>query len=375
MINLQNYDLEKTIKKQKINEIHTYSVYMCKNKTSQKLYFEITNVNSYDDSFVEKILTSNAAFSKDMMFDDFELKFLYTGMKFHEAIVKKRELIKKYDSIKCGYNTIEDLEQTPVLDCCDYKVFKKKEKEYILNDTLFTKIPNEFIRISPVKQYNVHPVLNIVYMTIGKNKTYDNISKFSIGEILGYLNIDITQAKRTKIYYEIIKSILFLRENNYIECEDIHKKRLKADTMITVKLISDNFEPSSNFTILTNKEFNKLVNLKCNCKKENIISVFLYVKSFIGNKNQNSMIVYPRAFYKSIEKSSNDLNLSDKTVKEILNVLSEGSNSLLVKHELNKENSFLPNIYVLREFGYEEEIMKAKKHLYSFVRHEDYYDD
>ena len=354
-------------KKFKCNELNVYKVYVCKSKTTKKEYYGITKTDDYTECIYKEIYNEylHSDITNDIKkysLNDFEFVILHENLNFYSAIIKKRELIIDKKSIESGYNTEDDLCKSSYFDYCDFKVFNNYENQSNKPYKHFTKIPNILISKSSRQMYNIHPVLSIVYVTIDNNRNYKKISRFSIEEILQHLNLSTKNSKRNDVFHEIIKCIIFLKENNYIELVNFNITNIRVDSIITVKTLKK-FDPSSDFTILDATEFEKITNMNSNCKKENLFSVFLYVKSCIWTSSGKNQFNYPKAFFRSIDKMSKDLDLSKQTVVNVLNELINGSDSLLVKYELNKDNKAYPNIYVLREFGFEKEIDKAKEYL------------
>ena len=103
---------------------------------------------------------------------------------------------------------------------------------------------------------------------------------------------------------------------------------------------------------------------------------FLYINSYIGCRGNYSENIHnedsknnPEAFWRSIQRMSQDLSMSKKTIGDCIDYLTtstEKSDSLLIKHETgyipqddNKPPKQAPNIYVLNKEGYEKEIQWA----------------
>ena len=108
--------------------------------------------------------------------------------------------------------------------------------------------------------------------------------------------------------------------------------------------------------------------------KESILTVFLYINSYIGCRPRNedgtermyNPEIRPEAFWGSIECMSKELSMSKDTINQCIDYLTTSTgdrDALLVKREVgsvqtdpNKPPKNVPNIYVLNKDGYQQEI-------------------
>ena len=182
--------------------------------------------------------------------------------------------------------------------------------------------------------------------------------------------------RKTSVFSDAIAVLRVMVENEMIEiASDLSK--VKADTGIEIKTNNLVFDTSKNFTIVTIEQFKTILSLNTKVNKENILLVYLYVKSYIISRKPDipNPFDYPEAFYKSTDKIVKDLGMSKSTVNKCLQILTSGEHPLLIKKEMgfshsekDKSAKKLPNIYVLNKSGYETEIAWAKEKLLNITR-------
>lgn len=213
------------------------------------------------------------------------------------------------------------------------------------------------------------------YTLVGFYRACGNHSWITIDKILcsyGYS----TSTRKTSVFSDIITVLRVMVENEMIEItSDLSK--VKADTGIEIKTNNSVFDTSKNFTVVTMNQFKTITSLSTKVNKENVLLVYLYVKSYIISRKTDisNPFDYPEAFYKSTDKIVKDLGMSKSTVNKCLQILTSGEYPLLIKKEMgfshsekDKSAKKLPNIYVLNKSGYETEIAWAKEKLLNITR-------
>lgn len=213
------------------------------------------------------------------------------------------------------------------------------------------------------------------YILVGFYRACGNHSWITIDKILcsyGYS----TSTRKTSVFSDIITVLRVMVENEMIEItSDLSK--VKADTGIEIKTNNLVFDTSKNFTVVTMNQFKTITSLNTKANKENVLLVYLYVKSYIISRKTDipNSFDYPEAFYKSTDKIVKDLGMSKSTVNKCLQILTSGEHPLLIKKEMgfshsekDKSSKKLPNIYVLNKSGYETEIAWAKEKLLNITR-------
>ena len=221
-----------------------------------------------------------------------------------------------------------------------------------------------FIRTSLQKEFKLNRIFLIVYILIDRNRSIEDMSYITIGQVLrkcGYRNVK----RKTKIFFEVLKCLLFLRESNLIECEfDIYT--VNYNDCIEIRIIKENFDVKDGFTKIYGKDLDMILDSDTRLSKESLLTVYLYVVSFIGSYKDS-----PGAFFRSIESMSRELSMSKDTISRCLDYLTDSSDlhpALLVKKEVGsiqtdkvRPPKNIPNIYVLNKKGYKKEIAWAEK--------------
>ena len=111
--------------------------------------------------------------------------------------------------------------------------------------------------------------------------------------------MDLCGYRRTrhhpKIVKEIIKCLLFLDINKFIQLDFIDIYNVPYEMAITLKIIPTVFDPLDNFTKIYNQEMDSILWSHINEKyiidketplRENVLIVYLYIKSFIWEKSE-----------------------------------------------------------------------------------------
>lgn len=355
---------------------------MYTNIKNQKKYIGIAQSDVYDDL---SIYRKNEKFYSDIKkygWSNFSHNILYENLSYADAKKTEAKMIKKYNTVNGGYNTIPLKCSDGVnFDYFDFATLNVKKREFVNEVNYFCRLPNTFIQSDLKKEFGLNRIFLIVYILIDRNKSLENKTYISIGQILKTCGYKITKHK-PKMFYEIIKSILFLKENYLIETDfDIYG--VGYDDYLEIKIIQENFIPEKDFTKLYGRDFDKIMQIKTKPAKENVLVCFLYILSFIGCRKRNddgteniNAKEYPEAFYKSIKHMSEELSMSKDTISQCVEYLIKPQNNhpaLLIKRELeniqvdkSKTLQNIPNIYVLNKNGYEKEIDWASEKIARF---------
>lgn len=122
----------------------------------------------------------------------------------------------------------------------------------------------------------------------------------------------------------------------------------------------DNFDVTSNFTKLTDIEFDTLIRNNPNRNRECLLGVYLYIKSYY---HKSTSVNRPIGFYQGLDSIQESIGYSRKTLIALLDELVE--HKLLYKyytgsHEFirggNKVRENVPNIYIPNLNQYKEDI-------------------
>lgn len=272
---------------------------------------------------------------------------------------------------------------------CDLEVeiFNKKPKiefsydksKYDLN--YYTKIPNKFLRDGFLEYYNINKIIFVLYIEIDRNRSLTDDSYIIINDILELCGYNISPTSKPKIFYEIIRALVFLEKNNYIHYPQFDPYNVGYKDFICIHIVRDNFDSISNFTLIYWKDYHKVLDSESNLRKENLLITYLYMASYIGYRAEtdNNPEDTPLAFFKNTSNTAKDLNVSRDTLnlcmKELVDIgllIKKKTGSVMTNKSKTPKN--VPNIYVLKRKGWEKEMEWAYDKLLRIYK-VDHFDD
>ena len=361
-----------------MNIINNYKVYIHTNLVNEKKYVGITQQAEKERWSNGNGYRENKKFYKDIQKygwnDGFSHEIIKENISYKEARTLEKFYILKYDSVLKGYNNSNfNLGIAFQFDFDDIvpinnPYVENKHKEY------FTRVPNSFIQVDIKKKYHLHRIFYLIYILIDKHRSYEDQSYIVISEIFNLCKYKQTKHK-PKIFFEIIKCLLFLHESNMINITsdfDIHS--VGYNECIQMDIIPENFDATDKFSKITSSQLDFIMMSESSINKENILMAFLYINSYIfirpKNKNNEEIINDPKsnpeAFFRSMESMAKELAISKDTLNQFIQCLTSSSKNqkpLLIKREVGsiqpdpkKPPQNVPNIYVLNKEGYEQEI-------------------
>lgn len=361
-----------------MNIINNYKVYIHTNLVNGKKYVGITQQAEKERWSNGNGYRENKKFYKDIQKygwnNGFSHEIIKENISYKEARTLEKFYISKYDSVLKGYNNSNfNLGIAFQFDFDDIvpinnPYVENKHKEY------FTRVPNSFIQVDIKKKYHLHRIFYLIYILIDKHRSYEDQSYIVISEIFNLCKYKQTKHK-PKIFFEIIKCLLFLHESNMINITsdfDIHS--VGYNECIQMDIIPENFDATDKFSKITSSQLDFIMMSGSSINKENILMAFLYINSYIfirpKNKNNEETISNPKskpeAFFRSMESMAKELAISKDTLNQCIQCLtssSENQKPLLIKREVGsiqpdpkKPPQNVPNIYVLNKEGYEQEI-------------------
>lgn len=372
--------------------LKNYIVYIHTNLTNQKKYIGITRLDPKTRWNNGLGYQQNKKFYKDIQlygWNGFSHDIVKNNLSYLEARELETRLIKQYNSVKDGYNNIYSCITNNIkFDFYDFAILNNKKGIYKNTVNYFTRIPNDFIQKDISKEYGLNRIFLVVYVFIDRNRTYEDLSYISIGEILKYCGYKVTRRK-PKLFYEVIKCLLFLKENYFIETT-FDTYSVGYNDLIKIKIISENFDCQKSFTKLTSSQFDTIMMANSSLNRENILVAFLYINSYIGCRpRQKDGSEYenakdnPEAFFKSISNMATELSMSKDTINQCIEYLTKSSDNipaLLIKREVGsiqpdktKPPKNVPNIYVLNKGGYKQEIEWALNKMMELYKVEEFY--
>lgn len=361
-----------------MNIINNYKVYIHTNLVNGKKYVGITQQAEKERWNNGNGYRENKKFYKDIQKygwnDGFSHEIIKENISYKEARTLEKFYISKYDSVLKGYNNSNfNLGIAFQFDFDDIvpinnPYVENKHKEY------FIRVPNSFIQVDIKKKYHLHRIFYLIYILIDKHRSYEDQSYIVISEIFNLCKYKQTKHK-PKIFFEIIKCLLFLHESNMINItSDFDIYNVGYNECIQMDIIPENFDATDKFSKITSSQLDFIMMSESSINKENILMAFLYINSYIfirpKNKNNEEIISNPKskpeAFFRSMESMSKELAISKDTLNQCIQCLTsstEDKQPLLIKREVGsiqpnpkKPPQNVPNIYVLNKEGYEQEI-------------------
>lgn len=345
------------------------------NLKTKKKYIDITKLDVYTKWDNSLGCSANEKFYSDIKkygWDNFSHEVLYENLNYADAKKIESKLIKKYSSVDDGCNNTHSKPSDAIeFDYFDFASLDTKKREYENKSNHFCRLPNIFIQTDIKKIFGLNRIFLIVFILIDRNKTIENKTYISIGQILKICGYK-TSRHKPKAFYEIVKSLLFLKENYLIDV-DFNIYTVGYDDCLEIKIIEKNFIPEKDFTKVYSKDFDKIMAMETKPTKESVLLCYIYILSYIGCRKRNedgseksNAKDYPEAFFRSIIKMSKELSMSKDTINQCLTYLTESKDErddLLIKREVgtvqsdkSKPPKTVPNIYVLNQQGYEQEI-------------------
>jgi len=222
----------------------------------------------------------------------------------------------------------------------------------------------------------------ITYILIDKYRSYEDFSWITIRKVLDFYGYK-THKHKPKAFGEILDVLEYMINNHMIEVQQ-DLDSLSYDTGIEIKIIPENFDDTKRFSKLTSSQYDTIMMADTSLNRESILMAFLYINSYIGchkrtnadnhSKTNNS----PKAFYRSIDNMAQELSMSKKTIQQCIHYLTTSSDdrhALLIKKVVGHENSKskrVPNIYVLNQDGYQQEIEWALQKMMELYEAEEF---
>ena len=245
---------------------------------------------------------------------------------------------------------------------------QNSSKEY------FMRFPNKYIQNNIQSHFGVSRKFYITYILIDRYRSIEDFSWITIRKILNFYGYK-TAKNKPKAFREILDVLEYMINNKMIEVQQ-DLDSIGYDTGIEIKIIAENFDHPNKFTKLTSHQLDTIMMADSSINKENLLMAFLYINSYIGCRSNHLENTYnedskdkPEAFWRSIQRMSQDLSMSKKTIGDCIDYLTgqtDTNEPLLIKHETgyipqekNKPPKQAPNIYVLNKEGYEKEIQWA----------------
>lgn len=306
--------------------------------------------------------------------DGFTHEILFDNLNYLQARKIETKLIEENNLTKAGYNQVRSsVGEYSDFDYYNFATLNTPKLQYENKNIYFTRVPNIFIQTNLNDNFGLNRIFLLVYILIDRNRTLENKSYISIGQVLKMCGYRLTRRK-PKLFHEIIKSILFLKENHFIDTSfDIYS--ISYDDLIEVRIIAENFDATEKFTKLYSRDLDMIMSMNTKTTKENVLLVFLYINSYIGCRSKKddgteyeNAKDNPEAFFKSLESMAKEISMSKETINQSLDYLTSQKEhpALLIRKNVgsipatkSQPPKNVPNIYVLNKNGYQREIKWA----------------
>ena len=265
-----------------MNIINNYKVYIHTNLVNGKKYVGITQQAEKERWSNGNGYRENKKFYKDIQKygwnNGFSHEIIKENISYKEARTLEKFYISKYDSVLKGYNNSNfNLGIAFQFDFDDIvpinnPYVENKHKEY------FTRVPNSFIQVDIKKKYHLHRIFYLIYILIDKHRSYEDQSYIVISEIFNLCKYKQTKHK-PKIFFEIIKCLLFLHESNMINITsdfDIHS--VGYNECIQMDIIPENFDATDKFSKITSSQLDFIMMSESSINKENILMALFSVR-------------------------------------------------------------------------------------------------
>ena len=244
--------------------------------------------------------------------------------------------------------------------------------KYTAYNGYFCRVPKNFI----ISSANDKLLLSIVYLD--RNRTYENNVGLSFNSLISYFGYSVHRGNN-KVTKEFKDKITFLLDNGLVELHT-DKFPYKLSEYFSLSVIND-FNLQNGYVVLTAHEIDTLLSFPYDTAK--VFFLYLYIKSFIYQKNRNSNNqnceadkksnyisgneLKPSAFFSDIRSIAPDTRLSNKFVDKCVDLFID--KGLLIKKEVgsyyNKSGKRVnaPNIYVENNEYAQDEIELALNRL------------
>lgn len=230
-------------------------------------------------------------------------------------------------------------------------------------------MPNDYIRCDIRKKYGISRKFYITYILIDRYMSLENYSWLTINEILRYYKVKTTKHK-PKAFSEILDVLKYMNESKMIEIQQ-DLDSASYDTGIKIVVKPNYFDSNGKYCMIPFNVLDKIMDSETTVNKEAALLSYLYIGSYIGgNVPQNETETdeqylkrlknFPKAFFRDINNMAKDLSMSKDTITKCINYLQK--EGLIIKKTVGsikrdcKPPQNVPNIYVLNQKGYEQEI-------------------
>lgn len=215
-------------------------------------------------------------------------------------------------------------------------------------------------------------LLTLIYLD--RKRSLEDTVGFSLYDLVTYFGYKVDRTS-TGAVTRFKKLIQFLVDNQMIAF-DTSIDNLKGNNYVNVTLL-DNFDKVENYTMISANEIDILLNSKSKIEKSNLFAIYLYMKSFMFQRNLtdegnefSDAKDKPTAYWGYIDVMQRDLGVSRETINKCLNeyiklklfVKKETGSYKTIENGKEVEKN-APNIYVINNDNAQQEIKWAMNKL------------
>jgi len=228
----------------------------------------------------------------------------------------------------------------------------------------FTRISNNYIRMN---DRDLDKKLLLTIICLDRKRNIEDVVGFSLYDLILASGYKINRNTDGSIK-QFKKQIEFLVDNGMIKFIT-PKRSLMGNNYTEVKILKE-FDFTENYTILTATEIDQLLLSKIRIAKEKLFAIYLYIKSFIYQRNLTEDDTEfsdaknkPMSYWGSIDVLIDTIGTCKLTFNKCVNEYIKlgllkkhetGSYTKNIKGKLKDINA--PNIYVLNIGDYQQEI-------------------
>lgn len=282
-------------------------------------------------------------------------------------------------------NNVNDITKINNSNLLNYKQQQQSNMEQKNLKQFFVCYPSKYLNCDIREVYHLNRKFYIIYALINSNRTIFGHSYLTVSKVMECYGVDkktVLPKIGRKFFQEVVDVVSYLETEGYIKLLDpLPEKRSPSlyDYCIQCRLLPKFLKHEEEFTKVSLNQIKIIWSAKKPYNRETIFTVFLYMLYYINfrfsRNNTESYAVrvkMPNAFFRSIENFASDLNNSKDTILQCIEFLtsSEGHKPLLIKDVVNNRIKGehvriggTPNIYVLNETGYEQEIQYTRNYL------------
>jgi len=196
----------------------------------------------------------------------------------------------------------------------------------------FIFIPNKLISYDWLESNGLNYKALFLWCHLNYYRSFHNDSWFSLNEL--YLELGLSKTrKQNNAWDDLLMALTRFQFDGYINFNG-NLSEIEYNDHLTVKLENKFFSQKTDFTLLEESKFKKIINVGCNVEKDVILEVYLFVTSHL----LNGWCHYGK------NKISEELHVRKTKVYESLDFLIK-NDFLIAKDVVNSQTGRIQTIY------------------------------